>query len=472
MIQAPARRWAYTRGEWTARRSVIEPARHHDRIIEERPVADTAGVWGWRLALVSGAVWASSPVVGFETALTVLNFIGFGAAVAGFTVPSMGLIGIGMLCVLEPITGPLLATGGLWRWNNLNYWLLFVLVLFLPFLVRRRDLHSRCLQILVVVLAVGLFKSVDLFTGTQYLFAMVTAFGLLVYFWRVIREPSAWYWLGVVSGVVAGLGCLAFFLQRADLPPLNRNVWCLFPLTALFAICIGFRQSRDLQQQLILGGVAAINLVWVFVSASRGGVLTGIMCLLFLLTELRARSRRVIGLAIATVLLLAVVSQLAGPRQAVIDRFAELFDQTKSASERTSNRSDLALAGWRIFRNEPMGTGTGGFSAAQSELALFSWSRDKDYAAHSGWIRVLAENGLPGIVALIAYVGSFAYAGWRHRRQGLLAFGALVTIIFCINLISYEFEYKGIWLLAAGATIVLDPSARRSRLSAPPVLKV
>ena len=88
------------------------------------------------MIIVIVATSAASFVVFFLAALTFLNLVGFAAAFAVLRWPGLGVLGIGILCVVEPISGPLLAQGGLWRWNNFNYWLLVVLVLSLPLVIR------------------------------------------------------------------------------------------------------------------------------------------------------------------------------------------------------------------------------------------------------------------------------------------------------------------------------------------------
>ncbi|MCA1587079.1 MAG: O-antigen ligase family protein [Acidobacteria bacterium] len=435
---------ARTRNEWLASSRRSSPA---SRLSSDDAVATPASAsmpsiasWGRRFIVVILLGWVAGFAISFEFALTFLNVAAFVAAVAGVRWPSIGLLGIGVLSALEPITGPLLANGGLWRWNNLNYWLLVVLVLFLPVVVRFHDVHSRALQTLMLLVAAGLFVSPDLVAGSQYVLALATAFGVLLYCVRASQDREAWYWLGVVTGVLSAVGCLIYFLRRDVLQPLNPNVWCLFPLTALFAICVAFRLAVGMREHITLGLLAAVNFTWVFLTASRGGFVTGSLCMLFLFVQLPGVSRKIYFTAFVALIGLGVLSQFPDFQERALSRVDETLDPTKSRSDRTNNRSDLALAGWRIFEANPLGVGTGGFSRAQSQLGLFAWSRQRDYAAHSGWIRILAENGVPGMIALTVYVISFAVVGWRQRRRGMLKLGLLVTSVFVIMLVTYEFE--------------------------------
>lgn len=449
MNSSASQSWARTRADWLSTRRRVAPR----ALVRSAFTAE----WGFRFVVVILASWLAGLVVPFEHVLTFLNLFGFAAAVAGLAWPSVGLLGVGVLCALEPISGPLLATGGLWRWNTLNYFLLLVFLIHLPMIARLRDPHSRLLQILMLVLAAGLLVTPSLFIGVQAVFSNLAAFGLVVYFARASSDREAWYWMGISTGVLGAVGCLVYFARFESLPGINRNIWCLFPLTALFATCLAIRHAQTSKEQMLLGGLAAINYVWVFLSASRGGLATASLCMLFLFFQLPGLSRRILFAGVGVVIALVVLSQFSQFQEFALGRISEMLDTTKSTSDRTSNRSDLALAGWHIFLAHPLGAGTGGFGAAQAELALFSWSRTRDFAAHSGWIRTLAENGVPGILVLAGYVFSFALVGWRERRRGVFGLGLLVTSLFCINLLTYEFDSKGLWLLAFGATLVLHP---------------
>ena len=128
-------------------------------------------------------------------------------------------------------------------------------------------------------------------------------------------------------------------------------------------------------------------------------------------------------------------------------------------SSRTSGRSDLALGGWYIFQEHPLGVGTGGFGDAWSTLnrreGLSDFREGARTAAHSAWIRVLAENGIPGILALFGFVFSFAVIGWRRRSSGAFPLGLLVTFTLAVAFLAHEFQGKGLWFLVAGAMTLL-----------------
>jgi hypothetical protein len=76
-------------------------------------------------------------------------------------------------------------------------------------------------------------------------------------------------------------------------------------------------------------------------------------------------------------------------------------------------------------------------------------------SAHAGWVKTLAENGIPGMILLITFVSSFAVAGWHGRGWHLRVLGVTVTSVIGVGLLSTEFQSKSLWFLAAGAMVLL-----------------
>lgn len=230
--------------------------------------------WGPPLAVLSVVCWGAGLVVGFRSALAALMIVALLAAMFGIFRPVLGLLGIAMLSTLDSPARALLLTGGLWRWNTINYWLLLVIVLFVPLILRSRDVHTRLLQLLLGVLVAGLIISSNLAFGAQHVLSLVAGLGILVYFRRAHGHQTALYWLGVVCGLLSAVGSGVYMLQRGALPYINPNSFAFFPLTGLFAICLGFGDvSRAGRGYLTLSTLAAVNLCSVFLTGSRGAML-------------------------------------------------------------------------------------------------------------------------------------------------------------------------------------------------------
>jgi O-antigen ligase/polysaccharide polymerase Wzy-like membrane protein len=409
--------------------------------------------------------WLLTVVLGFRTALTLLWTIGLGAAVVGVRFPRLGLLGVGILCSLHGFAAPLLLRGGLWRWNTVNYLLLLVALLFWPYLLRVGRSQNRVLLAFILLLGSEILLSADVENGIQHVFSVVPVFGLLIYFRRGARDPDDWHWFALVTGILAAVGTGVFLLQQARLPVINRNAWSYVPLTALFALSLAFVTAGDLRRRgLALTLLATVNALWVFLSGSRGAILTAAVCLLFMLSQMRLRRALLFG-CVGTLVSLVVLSQFTTLREKAVGRLGLLADPAESLTRRTSGRFDLVAGAWQMFKDHPFGVGTGGFSASWEEYVSdprdeggsASFRREHPIiAAHSAWGKVLAENGLPGILLLCAYVFSFTLSGWRTRSPDLLRLGVTVTAALAAAWVSTEFWNPGLWLLAAGATVVLD----------------
>lgn len=457
--------------------SVLPP---RDRTEPRSPRSIVNRWWGPTAALLVILAWAVSPVAGFRASLFILTILGFGALCIGFTQPAYGLLGITILCVIDAPARVYLLTGGLLRWNTFNYWLLAVMVLYLPFLIRLRDRHTITLVSFVAVLVLDLIISSERAEGVQHILGILVTLGLVVYFVRAGTDRRMWFWVGTVAGLIGALGGLMWFLQRTSLPGINENAWATFPATAMFAICLAFPSAASLRRgQPTLMTLATINLAWIFLSGSRGNLLIGVCCMILLLLSMRGLRQRTTAILCASLLAIAAAAHFSALQDRAMFRIVKLFTTSQplagdySLSSRTSGRSDLAMGGWHIFLRHPFGVGTGGFKDAWQELdpSVFNqfadvgtYGRGEKREAHSGWVKTLAEAGVPGIVLLASYVFSFALAGLQSRTRMLRRLGILTSVTLAAALLSSEFQGKALWFLAAGTTVFLHRASLTAAL--------
>jgi hypothetical protein len=412
----------------------------------------TAGRWAMLIIVLTSLVWIGGFAVGFQTALAINMIIGLVLAVVGLRSPSLGLLAIGMLAAIDAIATGYILTGGLLRFNTVNYWLLVVMALYFPFLLRLNDVNSRALQIFLLLIGLQIIYSTDISKGIQDILNVITTFGMVVYFARAMKDRLALYWLGVVLGVLAGLGGLVFFLQINQLPYANPNNWTYFQLTALFAICISFHYARILNKgKLILLTLALINFAWIFLSGSRGSLLIALLCIVYLFLATRSITWSSMMIAVAILIGMWVSTSFAEQQIYTITRIQMLFDDNLTESRRTSQRSILARAGFEIFMRNPLGIGTGSFRHEVADTAYMQSNRP----AHSAWIKTLAENGVPGTLLLAFFIGSFALAGFQKRSEGLLLFGFFISITLASAFVAKEFQGKSLWFLAASGIAIL-----------------
>lgn len=420
--------------------------------------------YGWGFLAVGISCWTLGAFVGGELAVMMLMVIGLLCAMYGVLNPAVGLFGVGLMCTMDALAKFMLLSGGLLRWNTFNYLLAVIIVLNFPFLIRLRNLQCAIWQITTLVLAAQLIYSSDRFLGANQLLNAVSFFGILVYFVRTADNQRLWYWLGIVNGAVTAWGGLILYFRGFSFIREHLNVFTMFPITAMWTICIADHYATEQKRgQVLLILLAAVNFLLVVLTGSRGGLLISSCCMAFLLVRVRGTANRLFVVGATAVLIVLVAVMAPDLVERTINRVYSLFDFGSSLTGRTSGRWDLALGGWYIFLEHPWGVGTGGFQNAWIELDLqgglsgFNAGQEVSGGAHSAWIRVLVENGLPGIVLLATFVLSFTFSGFRQMRRGvpgMLSYGVLATAAIALTYVSREITDKGPWLLASAVVVL------------------
>lgn len=426
----------------------------------EQTSSDFWGPWFVAIALV---VWGIGLAIGFRNSLAILVGMGLIAAIVGLAKPVIGLFGVTIICTVDALMRTYLMTGGLLRWNTFNYVLLLVMLLAAPLVYKMRDYQAWWLRGFLLLLACELYMSPSMMSGINHLLNIVVVIGLQVYFLRASDDENFFLWVGMISGTVAAAGGLLYFIQKGGLTRIDENAFSYFPLTGIFGICLALRSAIENQRFVkILVMLAVICAGWLLLIGSRGGMLVGTVCLLYLLFSIPGQSRKLTLLAAGAIILIGVTSQFEEMREHAFGRVSKLFDSETSAARRTSGRSDLMLGAWWLFCDHPQGVGTGGFpkhwAIISEERAneLSGYKRGEEQTCHSGWMKTLAENGIPGVLLMFGYISSFALVGWELRFRGLFMIGLLASICLGLAFVSTEFAGKGLWFLAAGVTMMLD----------------
>lgn len=442
------------RSEFKNQQPEFSPIRYRSRLLAYHRSTSTVELLAKGLMLFIFVGWLISFGIGFQVTLTIFNVAGLLMAIVGVGNKNLGLIGISFLCTLDALTRSFLLTGGLLRWNTLNYWLLVVILVNIPLFLRIKDIHTRLLQVLIIIMLIMLVFSLDLENGIQSTLNIVTMFGILIYFVRAIKEKNTWYWAGIVCGFTSALGGAAFFLQITNLPYINPNSFSNFPLVGIFALCLGLPEANEKKQgRFAILLLIIINLVWVFLSGSRGGLLTGFMCIIYYVIVMRSFSWTTALLILGVISFLWFTNFLLDRQVYSLHRIQKLFDQSYTLAERTSGRSDIIWTGWQIFLEQPLGIGTGSFEEGAIYLDIIG---GKDRPAHSAWIKVLAENGFLGFMVLFLWVISFFIKGATSGSYVNFSIGLLVTLVLGFAFVTTEFSGKHLWFLAAGATAMLN----------------
>lgn len=418
-------------------------------------------MWGKGLLISTAIVWAAGLVIGFTASLAIVAALGVVAMLVGIRVPGVGLIGIGLLCICDPVLRTLVMTGGVLRYNTFNYAMVFVAVMSAAELARMRSPQLGFALAFMIVQIVWLaFTAAPLEDAVIGVLNFASYFGLCAFFARASWSGKAWLWQAMIGGVAGAMGGGLFVLKQDGLPYVNHNVWSYLPLTAIFALSLALLRGRvDGRTRLTMQVLIMINAMWIFMSGSRGTMLVAVCCIVFMVIALRKESA---GLLVALGLFILGIGISATTEQGSqsLARIEKLLNESEDITGRTSGRADLFKGGWILFTEHPLGVGTGSFMYAwkgmgmREDLAKTVAGQRK--AAHSAWIATLVEQGLIGIGLFAPFILSFGWKGWMRRHQGLFLLGLWATLTLALSFTATEFASKGTWYLAAAATVMLQ----------------
>ncbi len=422
-------------------------------------------LWTRGLLIIIAIAWASAFVIGLAPALSVLMIVALAAVVIGLRLPAVGALGIGMLCTLDAVFRMVLLTGGLFRWNTINYLLLLVAVAFHRQLKIIPRGQLALLVTFTTLLAFEIGFSAEPELGVQHLLGLLAVFGVVVALARAHKEPELWESMALVNGTLGALGGLVFFLTHAELG--NRNAWGWFPLTAIVSTALAAATQTTGRVRFMLVPLAGINLVWVFLSASRSDLAVGMLATAFVFVSGRGVVQRLMYVAVGVGLVILLADRFLPLTDEAFARLDKLTESDISLRAKTSGRSELVLGGWYIFEDHPLGVGTGGFAHAWATLGdregMTGFQKGEEFSAHAGWIKTLAENGVPGFALLVAFISSFIVVGLRQPNNQLRALGVLTALIVSTSFLATEFQSKGLWFLMASTMLLFGTSSHLRR---------
>jgi O-antigen ligase len=208
-----------------------------------------------------------------------------------------------------------------------------------------------------------------------------------------------------------------------------------------------------------------------FLSASRGGIMSFLaeMGLLALLIILRRREKKELAVAALIVILAAVLVSWLG-----IGRALERFASYKTLEVSETRRVGMLHGTWRIFLDHPIaGTGLG---TLQEVFPLYETVYDGLVVNHShnDYAEALAETGVIGGLCGLAFLASLFWTAWKtlvaDREAMNLAYhaGALVACFGLLVHATVDFNFHIpsnalVFLLQAALATSSTPSSLPER---------
>jgi len=273
---------------------------------------------------------------------------------------------------------------------------------------------------------------------------------------RSRREVSALAWTIVLAQGLVGfemnLSYLRGFNQARELGLLGDNNTFAVSLVTVIgpALFLSLLAGR-LWQKALAFACSALILHTVLLTFSRGGILSLIVAGAAIVLVMPKRP----GYLVAMVLVAALAVRLTGPQ--VLARFQTSFAQADERDFSAQSRLDLWKDCFHVMMSNPLtGVGPRHWPLVAER---YGWPAGK--AAHTFWLEVGAEIGLPGMLSLIVFFVSSLFCAWRLARRrddpwlasmGGFAFTGLVGFMFGAQFVTSEGNEVPFFIALVGLT--------------------
>ena len=294
-----------------------------------------------------------------------------------------------------------------------------------------------------------------------FLFLCVQAF-------RTLQDWRAFVWFGMGLGfVISVFGILQHLTFNGKLywvreltyggipfgPYVNRNHFAglmelLIPL-ALVPLVLGKVRRERLA---VVGLFAVMPIAALFLSASRGGIVSFFVqfaLLVYLLLRRRGLAKRLLAVSAVLLAALMIVTWLGVGR--ILQRFSSM--QTLEVTE--GKRAAMRRGAWHIFLGHPLaGTGLGTFQIAYPPYETLYDAKVVNHA-HNDYLQTLVETGALGGLCCAWFLGVLLLKSFSLFRQSDFSFpGALQLsgIVACAGflvhaLVDFNFHIpSNLWL--------------------------
>lgn len=266
----------------------------------------------------------------------------------------------------------------------------------------------------------------------------------------------------VLGAAAAGVGALHSVLvlgePRATGPLEDPNdLACVLvaALPLLVALAPRGRPGRPLPATARAAGVlllvvAGVLVVGAAITLSRGGALAALAAVAVLAAR-RVVPARVVGAAAALAVVGAGLLVLAAPAQ--VER--ALDEKAHIAGTNIDTRELRWQAAARMLAENPvLGVGPGGFRSEYAEASGAAELAEQTPVAHSMYLEVAAEFGLPGLLLFLGVIAAGAVAAERALRLGadrrtVVALQASLAAVLVASVFLSEQYYLPLWALVA-----------------------
>jgi O-antigen ligase len=254
-------------------------------------------------------------------------------------------------------------------------------------------------------------QSLKFFRWMTLCYVVLACVSLPAYFirpdwYKVLQNAEHGHW------VPEGMNRMAFwaFYPRMQSFLFEENHWgTLSELVAVIGAAFLVRGDALLKRYSII----LLGTVGMVCSISRGAMISFVVAIFILLLH-RGAHRKRIGVVLAALSVVGAVGLYVMKDKPLVQVLFQRLDtvgaNAAKKGEVANDRTHQWKAGWKIFVATPsgMGLGTVGNGASLSKVTPF-------VVGDGVYVRVLAEQGFPGILAFVYLILSIPWILWRYR---------------------------------------------------------
>lgn len=402
--------------------------------------------------------------VSFKLGLSILVIASFAFSIGNLLSDRL-LIFLSILICVDPITRVYIIESAFVRYNSFNYILLSIIIIFMLYRkVKVKPISAYMWLLLWMGIGISFSSNAEL--GLLNLLNYLNFLAFYLVFSDVYSRPNPERVIqnalqsglivalsfSILFFVVFGLNFFSLQLYRMeDLQYINPNSFSYLPLVGLifsFLLKQNFGESRKVHI-----AVQVVLLFLIAISGSRGSLLIGFAMLFFTVTG-RISIKLFVTTSVILILFLQVNSLLLKNSEVfALQRLAQFFDTDIELEDASSGRTEIAKVGYEIFLDHPLiGAGTGSFrdefvkatrEGSRGGGVFLEKRGGMKIAAHSTYVKVLAENGIIGFFLLMTFILSI-YTNRSNYKLNLIS-----AVVIALAFLSTEFGAKGPWFIAA-----------------------
>ncbi|NOZ12269.1 MAG: O-antigen ligase family protein [Acidobacteria bacterium] len=336
------------------------------------------------------------------------------------------------------------------------FYAMFLAVTALLFIFNKRkfpkpELLDILLGIFVLIVIVEFFnapgkvRDYSLFKLIRFLFLSLPFF----FFPRIFAELEFRRLSSLIATIGSGI-CLALFLVYPDSQVMKASGNSYLTVAAIAGIALFFAAARFVQEKgffrkLVYITAMTVDLVLVFKTNSRGGMLFGGLVLLFYFLVVFRQKRLLVLFGLMLLIMTTFFTYTLYPD--FFTRFFYMFRQHKGAS--ISGRFVVYKLALKLISQRWMtGIGLGGFS----DYHFLKYP-------HNLFLEIFVEHGIAGILVFLAFLsGVFSRGMAVFRRQALYSWRAPYLLgaifMFLFQMTSFGLESTRLFFFFTGCLIV------------------